>query len=101
MYFSPNTPGQGMYLRLCRKKLLMSGLRRQLHDLSTRELAVRIGGAKTGLINASMVRAILSLVESSYTNFSWQSNMYVLSTMRKPLNVSYLLLFTVSRLSLR
>lgn len=79
----------------------MSGLRRQLHDLSTRELAVRIGGAKTGLINASMVRAILSLVESSYTNFSWQSNMYVLSTMRKPLNVSYLLLFTVSRLSLR
>ncbi|KAG9315183.1 hypothetical protein JVU11DRAFT_4310 [Chiua virens] len=27
----------------------------QLHDLSTRELAIRFGGAKTGLVNASMV----------------------------------------------
>ncbi|KAG6373346.1 hypothetical protein JVT61DRAFT_6490 [Boletus reticuloceps] len=28
----------------------------QLHDLSTRELAIRFGGTKTGLLNASMVR---------------------------------------------
>lgn len=28
----------------------------QLHDLATHELALRIGGTKTGLLNASLVR---------------------------------------------
>ncbi|KAG1762730.1 hypothetical protein EDD22DRAFT_890487 [Suillus occidentalis] len=41
----------------------------KLHDLSTRELALRIGGTKAGLLNASMITALrkceLRIVQSS------------------------------------
>ena len=43
----------------------------KLHDLVTRELALRIGGTKTGLLNASMVRVSglgvsLTLIQTDY-----------------------------------
>jgi len=37
----------------------------KLHDVVTRELAIRIGGNKTGLLNGSMVRLIAVSAELS------------------------------------
>lgn len=33
----------------------------QMHDLSVRELSVRLGGSRTGLLNASMVSSSMRL----------------------------------------
>jgi len=49
----------------------------QLHDLSTCELALRIGGSKAGLLNASMVRVFLFVMTRGQAKevSSIQSNM--------------------------
>lgn len=50
----------------------------KLHDLCTRELAMRFGGSKTGLLNASMVsRRYDILANANLFPLESKSNTYV------------------------
>ena len=59
LHASPNSTGPGWSLSLILRDITSSSSYHQLHDLSTRELSTRIGGAKTGLMNASMVKHLM------------------------------------------
>lgn len=49
-----------------------------MHDLATQDLALRIGGSKTGLVNASLVSSSFYFEGMSNLNLAClQSNMYV------------------------
>ena len=53
------TPRQGMLDPASSLSTLVHVVK--MHDFSVRELSVRLGGTRTGLLNASMVRLSFSL----------------------------------------
>ena len=66
LYISTDSTGASKWFMFLTLKMTWHSPFLELHDLSTRELANRIGGSKTGLLNGSMVIDTLQSISLYY-----------------------------------